>query len=442
MVVYDKPRPYLKRVPIISDPSEGILRYDYDNLYPQRAEEIVRRSYTLKAVIDRVADFLNGEGFLDPKIASLVVNTKGWRGQSLNAVLNSVTPTFAKFNSICLHIGYDLNYRVASIEPIKFEYIRLSLRETGELMYSTNWERDGRKENIHNAEIYHAFNPNPDVVAAQIEEAGGIEDFKGQILYFTPDPGQYPLASFDPVFDHAQAQGELGVLKISDIQNNFLSTLAIIYPGEFASDAEEFEFKKLISSKSGARGAGSRIGIQDKTGLKKAGDIFQQLSPVSLDKLYEFTETSVMNAIMENEAMPKELLGVRPESGMFNQDNMEQAYTYYNAITRNRRAIISEVFSYILQHWSKPIASDCKIKQQEYIQKTVEETATEGALEINDNLKNMSGAQSINFARILRKYGKGEYSREQATVLLRGGFGFTEEEISSLLDGYDQSADE
>ena len=85
--------------------------------------------------------------------------------------------------------------------------------------------------------------------------------------------------------------------------------------------------------------------------------------------------------------------------------------------------------------------SDCIIKQQQYIQETAAQAAASD-LTINDNLKNMSGAQSINFARILRKYGKGEYSREQATVLLRGGFGFTEEEISSLLDGYDQSADE
>ena len=441
MVAYDKPRPYLKRVPIISDPAEGILRYDYDNLYPQRAEEIVRRSYTLKAVVDRVADFLNGEGFLDPNIGGLVVNSKGWRGQTMDALLTACTPTFARFNSLCLHIGYDLNYRVASIEPIKFEYIRLSTKENGDLLYSTNWERDGRKDHIKDAICYRPFNPNPDVVAEEIAEAGGIENYKGQILYYTPEYGEYPLASFDPVFDHAQAQGELGVLKISDIQNNFLSTLAIIYPGEFASDEEEYEFKKLIESKSGARGGGSRIGLQDKTGLKKAGDIFQQLSPVSLDKLYEFTETSVLNAIMENEAMPKELLGVRPESGMFNQDNMEQAYTYFNAITRNRRATISEVFSYILQHWSTPIQSDCIIKQQQYIQETAAQAAASD-LTINDNLKNMSGAQSINFARILRKYGKGEYSREQATVLLRGGFGFTEEEISSLLDGYDQSADE
>jgi hypothetical protein len=375
MVIYEKTKPYLKRVPQVADTYEGIQRYDVDNLYPQRADEIQRRSYTLKSVIERVADFLNGEGFQDQAIAKLIVNQEGRKGMTLNKVLQKVTLNcYAPYKSICLHIGYNLNYRISSITPVLPAYLRFGTKDkegrVNDIKYSTNWERDGRKDGDYNHRIvpYDIYNPDPVVVKEQIKKAGGIEEYKGQMFYYTPEYCQYPLATFDPVIDHAQAQAELGMGKISNVQNSFLSTLAIVFPGEFESEAEKLAFQELIKNKAGARNMGSRIGLQDRTGLKKAGDIFQSLTPQNLDRLFEYTEKSIIDAIMENEAMPKELLGVRPESGMFNQDNMEQAYTYFNAITRNRRSDISEQIAGILENWETPIMTEAKIIPQSYTQ--------------------------------------------------------------------------
>lgn len=447
MVIYEKTKPYLKRVPIITDVTDNILRFDLDNLYPQRAVEIMRRSYTLKAVIERVADFLNGEGFTDPMLANIRVNEYGLTGQDMNDLLVDISFQYAIWNSVALHIGYDLNYRISSITMIPFEFCRYGMPDhdgrINQIAYSTNWERDGRKNRDsgnRNIVFYNRFDPDPYTVSEQIKMAGGIENYKGQILYLTPDVDQYPLASFDPVIDHAQVQAEMGLFKVGNVQNSFLSTLAIVYSGEFESEEEKQEFRKLIENKSGSRNAGSRIGIQDKSGTKRASDIFQSLTPQNIDRLYEYTEKSVMDAIMENEAMPKELLGVRPETGMFNQENMEQAYTYFNAITRNRRSSISRIVKTIMSYWATPIQTDALITPQRYIQENA--TSQSGGFEINDNLKNMTGMQAINFARILRKYGKGDYTREVAETMLRSGFGLSEDEIKKLLDAIDQTVSE
>lgn len=363
MVIYEKTRPYLKRSPTVTDVFDGIRRWDLDNLYPQRALEIMRRSYTLKAVVERVADFLNGEGFEDVNVGNTVVNNSTMTGMTLNKVLKRVTQQYAAFTIIALHIGYDLNYRISSIIPVKPEYLRFGL--DGCIKYSTNWERDGRKETDRKIVSYHPF--SPDTVKDEIEYCGGIQNYKGQILFLTPEELEYPLATFDPVIDHAQAQAELGIGKVSNVQNSFLSTMAIVFPGEFESDEEKMQFQELIKNKSGARNLGSRIGLQDRSGTKKASDIFQTLSPPNLDRLFEFTEKSIVDAIMENEAMPKEILGVRPDTGMFNKENMEQAYIYFNSITRNRRLEISECFSYLLKYWQTPIITDAKIAEQRYI---------------------------------------------------------------------------
>lgn len=439
MVVYERPKPYIKRAPTIADTSAKILRFDSDNLYPQRAEETIRRSATLKSLMSRIADFVNGEGFLDPAIAGLIVNRKGLNGQSLNKVLGIVSHPYVRYRCVPMHVGYNLLGSISCLTPLPFETIRFGLRDKADgcikaLAYSANWEKDGRSGNEQNIVFYPVFNPDPQVVLQQIEEAGGISKYKGQIIYHTPEDNQYPLATFDAVWDDAQVQNEVGLFKISNTQNSFLATLAILYPGEFGSTQEETDFKELIANKSGSRNAGTRIGLQDKTGQRKASDIFQTLTPENLDKLFEYTETSVKENIIESEAFPQILLGKSP-SGLFAQGDIEEAYTYVNAITRNRRNEISEFFSTILRYWQDPIITDAAIIEQRYV---LQSAPGAGGIDINDNLKNMTGMQAINFERILRKYEQGKYTRAIATQMLQGGFGLSLDEINKLLDGIDE----
>lgn len=446
MVLYEQTKPLLVRTPTINDVTDRIQRFGLDNSYPQQAEMLLKRSLTLRAIVDRIADFINGEGFVDQNIAKMVVNRKGLQGQTLNKVLGIVSKPFTAFETIPLHIGYNLNFGISSITPIPFAFNRFGLKnpKTGcvdQIAYSTNWERDGRREpGGRGISFYPVFNPDPEVVGTQIEEAKGIGNYKGQILYLTPEDGQYSLATFDSVFDDAQTQIELGVCKVSNIQQSFLSTLAIMYPGEFSSDQERQDFNDLIANKTGARNAGSRIGLQDKSGLKKVSDMFVNLSPTNLDKLFELTEKTVKENIIENYAFPKILMGITP-TGMFAQSEIEEAYTYANSITRNRRAALSEAFSLILKYWGGiegPIETDAAILEQRYVLNT----GQGGTANVNETLKNLSGSQAINFARILRKYGEKKYTRQVAQTLLRGGFGLSDDEITALLNGVDAEAAE
>src|SRR5690349_6026008 len=116
MVKFDQSKPYLKRLAIVADTFDGIQRYGGNNLYPQVCEEIAKNSFTLKSSIARVADFINGEGFLDPAIGNLVVNKLGLTGgETLNDVLKRVSPDYASWSTLCLHFNYDLNGKICSI---------------------------------------------------------------------------------------------------------------------------------------------------------------------------------------------------------------------------------------------------------------------------------------------------------------------------------------
>ncbi|HRC16143.1 MAG TPA: hypothetical protein PLY25_10725 [Bacteroidia bacterium] len=52
---------------------------------------------------------------------------------------------------------------------------------------------------------------------------------------------------------------------------------------------------------------------------------------------------------------------------------------------------------------------------------------------VNENVKNLTAKQHQQLARIIRQYGKEQLTRQQASILLRTGLGFTDEEINGLL---------
>jgi hypothetical protein len=443
MILYEKYKPLLKRVPTVVDNYDDVQRYDSDNLYPQRCKEIIARSYTLKSALAVLKDFINGEGFVDPALNTLIVNEKGEYGGTLRDVLNKVCETYSEFTGTALHIGYDLNYSMSSITPIPWEYARMGIADddgnVDEIRYSTNWERDMMKSKNTTRKIvsYYTFNPDPEVVRQQIEDCDGIENYKGQIIYWTPEEGQYPKATFDPILEHAQAQGELGEYKIGNLQNGFMATTIVVVP-ETNSTGEKSNLIDDLRKKKGSKGANGILGIETNNPEFDIDKMIKTLSPANVDRQWEYTETSSAAAIMENYAMPKELLGVRPETGMFNQENMENAYVYFNSITRNKRAEISRFFAYLMKYWQTPIVADFKIKEQRYI--VEETTALPGQPatspiqnEIDTVIRSLSRRDLSKLYGYVNDFKKGRANLEQTKVFLRA-FKLTDQQIELFLN--------
>jgi hypothetical protein len=52
---------------------------------------------------------------------------------------------------------------------------------------------------------------------------------------------------------------------------------------------------------------------------------------------------------------------------------------------------------------------------------------------VNDSLKNLTGRQLQGIQRIVRKFNKEELSFDQASQLLKNGFGFNDEDVNAWL---------
>lgn len=441
-------QPYVKRLDVFLDRTYGYQTYgdNGDNLYPQRAEIVRDRSYTAKIAVEKTADFIYGKGFQDPLLAKLQLNASR---QTANKVLNIVSKDKALFTGFALHIKYNpFSFKVMEVCPLEFAFCRLGIPDeegnVTDIKYFHNWERDYNKtlHHVFDPQSYPVFNPDPTVVKAQIEEYGW-DQYPGQILYWTPKPGVYPKCAFDPVFDDAQAQSEIGIFQLAGIQNKFSAQHIFKYPGRFESEEKGRQFKADMKKLTGAEANGSMMVVENPSGETGdgPGSLIESIQMQNTDKMHEFTSKNVKNAIRESMAVPAPILGQLPESGMFNKEQIEESYTYFNEVTSKHREEVSEALQEILMYWNTPVTvSSFAVLPLQYgavlgSPATSQPAQTPAAepQQINENFKNLTGKQMQNIQRIVRKFNKTELSYEQAKEMLRSGFAFTDEQVDIWL---------
>ncbi len=372
MIYGYKYEPIRERVPKWIDRRFHIQGYGEDNLYPQRAIIARDGSKTAKPCCDRYSEFLNGEGLTSPALANLTVNTKG---HTANDLLDHVAKSLSWANGFYIHVGYNLNYKISSLKVLNFEYNRFDIPDDdGDfylIKYCTNWENNPWKNPSSQMEIfdYCVFNPDPAVVKEQIERAGGILNYKGQIFYWTPDEGQYPKSTFDVVMDQAQTQQEIAIFDLAMEQNGFKASHALMYPGKFESLEEAEKFKQGVNDFTG-RGSGGTLIMENPDGLLDASKIIVPLQMQNTDNLHVNVDKRSKNDIREAFGMPAEIIGQLPDAGMFNQQQMTDAYTYYNSLTRNGRNIISRQMKKLFANFQTQVTDDFSIIPQKYMVET------------------------------------------------------------------------
>ena len=362
--------PDIKRLRTFIDKTQGIQLYTKNNLYPQIVEAIRDRSYTVKSAVDRLATFIKAEGFEDQALGSMVVNQKG---KTMDDILSDLSPDVATFSgAFVVHLGTNMlgEYNNISVWPLNSW--RLGLPDANgdvwHIKYNSNWEKDNYKQVDNKVDIvsYDRFNPNKEDILEDIAEKG-VENYLGQVFYFSPLEDQYPLSTFDSVLDQAQTQEEIGLFRLSSIQNGLNAGYIFNYPGKFANKEEEDQFKAKLDLGKGGKGAASVLVVENpENDPAKAADLITPLTLQNYDKLHEFISKDDKNAIMEAFAMPKGILGVLPESGMFNQEQLAEEYVYYNTITRHYRKSVSNVFKKIMANWHQPHSENFNIKELTY----------------------------------------------------------------------------
>lgn len=354
-------KPLIKRLPTKVSYRDDILLYGVDNLYPQRVEEVVFASPITKSAIQVTADFINGAGFSQ--------NGDFLMGDyTVNELLNYQSPDFSLFTGVAFILDVNMLGDIVEVTPAEFKYVRLGAPDKATNKIKTakiniDWEEQLPK-NLKPKVLTYPLWVNKEHAKAVIDswdfETHG--EFPGFMYYWTPKKNQYPLCSVDAVLDSSQTNAEIQIFELAGVQNGFLGATILKHQGKIQDDVERARLNSLVGTIQGSENANSVVVWEVPDGYD--GAVLEQFPANNQDKLFENTNKTTVNRIVQALAIPPSLLGIMPENSFFSMQEIEDSYAYFNVRTNNRRTILSRIFNDIGKDFVTPTTFGEIIKQK------------------------------------------------------------------------------
>ncbi len=333
-----------KRIVTPVNKTEGILNYDIDNSYPQRINTIINSSGTGTLCTSLFGKFLYGGGFVQEALAKTIVSPS--KKMTANKLLFKTGKAVSKFNGFAIHVNYNALYKKSSLNYVPFQDVRFTTSENEDypdmIAVYDDWDKT-KSSKIKKEEIDYInfYNPDPEVIQSEVDAAGGWENYKGQIYYWSVDGMEYPLAPSDSVLEDVQTDSHAKVFKFRNITTNFMAS-HILETGEFEDEIEKEAFLDNINTFQGSDDA-SKILLLEKS-TNESSFVLTKVDIQDIDKLYQFTEESVRDNIIRNYLIPSVLLLATPGK-LGTADEIKDATAFYNGVTEDYRTVIEESFA-------------------------------------------------------------------------------------------------
>lgn len=345
----------------------NIQSYGEGNLYPQRMLDLILNSPTGGGCVERYQQFLEGNGYNDTDFSEYIVNRGG---DTVDDIHRLISRDMALFHGFALHVNYNLACEIVELQYIPFQNCRLEEEnDQGQvLLIAVHPDWSGRKTrkgkrisvDLNSVTKIHTFNPKKEVVIAQIVEAGGIEHYKGQVLWFSMDGKyEYPRPIYDKVVTNLSTDEALDNVKYRNARNNFLMSGMLIRKkgAALGIDADGNPIESEDNDRDFARSLDAFQGdmncctIMDVT-VQADEDVpdFKSVEGTNFDSKFKCTEESVTSRIYC--AFGQEpWLCIRNGKLGFSGQVIAEAYEYYNSYTAPQRRALSRAIRSIFTHW-------------------------------------------------------------------------------------------
>ena len=410
----------------------GIQIWGENNDYPQSVKEIVNASATGKPCVNTYGKFIGGKGFADISVAEMVINRFG---QTNDYLLSLIKDDYSHFGAFAIHVNYDLNGKITEkqhipVETCRFEQLdenfqfnRIALHQDWGQRF-TNLKRF-RKEDIVFINLF-----NHDTVLQEIELCGGIENYKGQIFFFSNQGDKtYPLPIFDNVITDMNTEEGISNVSNRNARNSFMPSCVFIdkrntqnsidnddISKEYKEEKQQNELTDSLKQFQGDSNVGKMLYIKVESDEEKPE--IAPLNTQSYDKEFTVTRDSCRNDIGGAFGQPPILRAEDVKTG-FSSDVMKNAYDYYNSITSTERLIIERAFQKLDKY------SVNANPQQNYEIKPL-------SYDVQITIAEKIGKE--NLQHIFTLIENATVSKTQKIKLVKGLFDLTDEEINSILE--------
>lgn len=366
------------------DKKLSIQQNGADNLYTERMEAYRNNSVTASMASIVMTQYIVGkgfEGFNNVKIGK----------ERLIDITNDLAESIVNNRGAFIHVNYNANLDISDFSVLPFSYCRLGEKDSkdynGKILVSKDWSSNPKEEDLS---VVDVFNENKSVTLAQVNKCKGdtieekIGNYKGQILFFNMDRKYfYPLSRINPVFNDCDSEAQASIYKNELLRRGFFGkTLVVTRPlideGFYddksdegirvlrEAESERENFKSTIKDFIGAEGAGGALHLElDYAGDKlDEGIMFKNIESNIDDKLFEFTENSVLgNILMAYNNLPIALVK-SPDSALLGNsgDALNVAKLTYSENTTTERQIVESLINLLVSKMDNEQVNNLKIK--------------------------------------------------------------------------------
>jgi hypothetical protein len=283
---------------------------DTDNAYPERVDRLINNSVTAKSAAAIMVQFLIGKGYGED-LDKITVNKSS--GLKLLDFAADAADDLVKQRGVFIHINWNALYKIIGFSVLPYEWCRVGKPDStdyaGKIAVCKDWIRPKRSD----IQLIDIYNPRKKVIDAQVEKAGGWEQYKGQVLFINMDSKLiYPLSRIDSVANDCDSEAQAAVYKNRLLRKGFFgNTLVVTRPlgagnaeagskAAIDADNERENFQQAIKDSLGADNTGGVLCLEMDFAGEKLEDaiLIKQIESKIDDKLFEYTETSVRENIL------------------------------------------------------------------------------------------------------------------------------------------------
>lgn len=364
------------------------------NTYYQDVHDIIQSSSSGSECVERFAEFIEGAGFVNPQLYERVLNH---RRDTADEIHRLICNDLAEYGGFALHLNYNLAGEVTEIQHVPFEICRLEEPDSNgyvaRICTHPDWTGRktfaGKKKPIDkkNVRRYHKYNPNINVLHAQMAAAGGIENYLGQIFYFSSaGKDKYPIPRADRVLTEMSTDEGLANVKWRNVRNNFLpAAMVFTRKGQSAPTSRFAPAGELAEARYYERGerpandgfSDSLLQLQGDTEACKLLEVILEndeqapevvpLPTTNYDKDFNVTDQSVTERIYAAYGQ-EPWYCIRSGKIGFSGTLLVDAFAYYNSVVNKYQRMVERAFRDILSHWHEGAITECGILPLEYKQ--------------------------------------------------------------------------
>ena len=446
----------MQKLTFVEDSRNGWIKYGKDNLYPQELIRLFNEHPEHRAIINRKARYIWGNGLKavkpEDKIKVNAFIDSFNRFETLNQVGKKITPNTELFNGCYIEVITDLNGLPIEFYLLNSANCRIS-EDQNTLYFSKNWCRNTKQSDIQEIQKYAKGNP-----------AGTyFVDFK----YYNPSAtyleGIYPVANYQGIVDDINTDVDISTFNKNYVANGFsVGTIINFYNGTPSPDEKSDINNRFKGTYTGETGQNIMITFNDRD--DKAPDV----TTIGVDELavkFEFTSKRALKKIFAGHEMASELFNIKFDDSFLSgsPDLITLQNLFVKGYVEPRQNDLLEFLSYLsfiktgeyLEMMFEPISligadlsndADLSVDERRILKGYPALTAPKldaNGLPLpiqaatNDTLTNLTGRQLQGLLRIVSKYDAGKINKEAAILTMMQGFSLTREDALTFLDEND-----